>query len=413
MKLRCLICGDTYTEQQVEYVCPKHGDEGILDVEYDYGQIQKEFDELGLNERKETSIWRYEPLLPIQKNTLKPLLAIGNTPLYHCERLAKHLGLQHLYIKDEGRNPTASLKDRAAAIAIVKAKERNANIITAASTGNAAAALSGLCAGIGQENVIFVPKTAPKAKITQLLVCGSRVMLVNGTYDDAFDLCLEATRKYGWYNRNTGYNPYMTEGKKTVSFEIFEQMNVPDVVLVSVGDGCIIGGVHKGFKDLLALGWIDKMPRIYGIQAEGSNYLTQAWERGEDVLTKAPIQAHTVADSISAGLPRDRMKAMRAVKVTNGAFIAVSDDAILEAIPLMATYTGVFGEPAGATALAGLLKLIEKKEVDSSEKIAIINTGNGLKDIPSANRALELVNRQATLIEANVNALNFAFDKRN
>lgn len=409
MKLRCLICDATYTEQEVEYVCPKHGDEGILDVEYDYERVQKEFDALGLKERKESSIWRYEPLLPILQDTPKPLLSIGNTPLYHSERLAKHLGLQHLYIKDEGRNPTASLKDRAAAIAIVKAKERNAKIITAASTGNAAAALSGLCAGIGQENVIFVPKSAPKAKIAQLLVCGSKVMLVNGTYDDAFDLCLEATRKYGWYNRNTGYNPYMTEGKKTVSFEIFEQMNVPDVVLVSVGDGCIIGGVHKGFKDLMALGWIDKMPRIYGIQAEGSNYLTEAWERGENVLTKAPINAQTVADSISAGLPRDRMKAMRAVKETNGAFIAVSDEEILEAIPLMAAYTGVFGEPAGATALAGLLKLIEKKQVDANEKIAVINTGNGLKDIPSANRALELVNRQATLIDADVKVLDEIF----
>ncbi len=409
MHLECLICGKKHEPTAVEYVCPKHGDEGILDVIYDYDKIQFQFELKGLNERKDTSIWRYEPLLPILPQAQKPILHVGNTPLYHAERLGQYLGFPHLYIKDEGRNPTASLKDRAAAIAIVKAREKNAAIITAASTGNAAAALSGLCAGIGQENVIFVPKSAPKAKIAQLLVCGSRVMLVNGTYDDAFELCLEATRKYGWYNRNTGYNPYMTEGKKTVSFEIYEQMEMPDVVLVSVGDGCIIGGVHKGFKDLLALGWIDKMPRIYGIQSEGSNYLTQAWERGEDVLTKPAIKAETVADSISAGLPRDRIKAMRAVKDTNGAFVAISDEAILKAIPLMAAYTGVFGEPAGATALAGLIRLKELQWIEKDERIAVINTGNGLKDIPSANRALELVGKQATLIEADLGALDRAF----
>ena len=409
MHLECLICGEKYSSTEVDYVCPKHGYEGILDVIYDYDKVQFEFEIKELRERKDKSIWRYEPLLPIQQNIEKPLLYVGNTPLYRTERLAKHLGLKHLYIKDEGRNPTASLKDRAAAIAIVKAKEKNAEIITAASTGNAAAALSGLCAGIGQKNVIFVPVSAPKAKIAQLLVCGSEVMLVNGSYDDAFELSLEATRKYGWYNRNTGYNPYMTEGKKTVSFEIFEQMEMPDVVLVSVGDGCIIGGVHKGFKDLLALGWIDKIPRIYGIQSEGSNYLTEAWTNGEDVLTKSPIKAETVADSISAGLPRDRIKAMRAVKETNGAFIAVSDEAILKAIPLMAAYTGVFGEPAGATALAGLLSLLEQNQIGKEERILLINTGNGLKDILSANKALELVGKRGILIEADSKVLDDIF----
>jgi threonine synthase len=166
--------------------------------------------------------------------------------------------------------------------------ERGAKIITTASTGNAAAALSGICASVGQPNVIFVPEKAPAAKIAQLLAYGSTVMLVRGTYDDAFDLCLQAADAYGWYNRNTGFNPYMSEGKKTATLEICEQLawNAPDRIFVSVGDGCIIGGLHKGLKDLMALGWIEKMPKLMGIQAAGSNYLAEAWANGEDVLTK-------------------------------------------------------------------------------------------------------------------------------
>jgi threonine synthase len=245
---------------------------------------------------------------------------------------------------------------------------------------------------MGQPNVIFVPKSAPQAKITQLLVFGATVLLVDGTYDDAFDLCLQAAETYGWYNRNTGYNPYMTEGKKTVSFEIAEQLDwqAPDVVFVSVGDGCIIGGVHKGFKDLLAMGWIEQMPRIIGVQAAGSNYLAEAWAQNEDVLTKPAIQAHTIADSISAGLPRDRLKAMTAVRETNGAFITVTDDEILAAIPALARGCGVFAEPAGAAAYAGLVKAVDQQLVSSTDRIVVINTGNGLKDVASAMKAVEM-----------------------
>jgi threonine synthase len=270
--------------------------------------------------------------------------------------------------------------------------EKGAEIITTASTGNAAAALSGICASVEQDNVIFVPKSAPPAKIAQLLTFGSTVMLVDGTYDDAFELCLEAADAYGWYNRNTGFNPYMSEGKKTVSFEICEQLDwqSPDVIFVSVGDGCIIGGVYKGLYDLLQLGWIDHMPRIIGVQAEGSNFMAEAWEKGEDVLTKPPIDARTVADSISAGLPRDRLKAMRAVRESNGAFVTVSDDEILVAIPELAQKTGVFAEPAGATAYAGLVKAVELGLVSPEDRIVVINTGSGLKDVASAMKAAEM-----------------------
>ncbi|MCB0008814.1 MAG: threonine synthase [Anaerolineales bacterium] len=388
--LRCLICGQTYAPDEIEYVCPHHGYEGIVDVVYDYEAVGRELTREGLRANPDPNIWRYRPLLPISPSAIVPPLQIGGTPLYETPRLAASLGLQHLWVKDDGRQPTASFKDRASAIAVVKAQEKEAAVITTASTGNAAAALSGICASVGQANVIFVPESAPQAKIAQLLTFGSTVLLVQGSYDDAVDLCMAAAAHYGWYNRSTGFNPYMSEGKKTVSFEIAEQLawQAPDAVFVSVGDGCIIGGVHKGFKDLMALGWIEKMPRLYGVQAAGSNYLAEAWANDEDVLTKPAIQATTVADSISAGLPRDRLKAMAAVKGTDGAFVTVSDAAILAAIPALARGSGVFAEPAGAAAYAGLSQAVADGLVGPDERIVVINTGNGLKDIASAMKAV-------------------------
>jgi len=360
-----------------------------------------------LAESNDMTIWRYKPLLPVAEDASVPPLAVGWTPLYKSERLAATLGLKNLWVKDDGRQPTASFKDRASAVAVVKAREKGARIITTASTGNAAAALSGLCASIGQPNVIFVPHTAPEAKIAQLLVFGSRVLLVKGTYDDAFELCLQAAKTYGWYNRNTGYNPYMTEGKKTAAYEICEQLGwrAPDRIFVSVGDGCIIGGLHKGLKDLLALGWIEKMPRLMGVQAEGSAFLYEAWKNDEAVLNKPAIQARTVADSISAGLPRDRIKAMAAVKESNGEFLSVNDTEILAAIPELARGTGVFAEPAAAAAYAGLVKAVDQGRIPSDERVVVLNTGNGLKDVAGAMQAVEEAGTVPLHIKPDLSAL--------
>ena len=404
ISLKSIISGREFDPDEVEYVDPEYGNEGILDVQYDYDLIGSRISREKLHDNRDFTIWRYKPLLPVEPNAFVPPLAVGWTPIYDSPRMATHLGLAQVWVKDDGRNPTASFKDRASAIAVVKARERGAEIITTASTGNAAAALSGLCASVQQPNVIFVPESAPPAKIAQLLVFNSTVMLVQGTYDDAFELCLEAAAEYGWYNRNTAFNPYMTEGKKTASFEICEQLGwqAPDRIFVSVGDGCIIGGLHKGLKDLLALGWIEKMPKLMGIQAEGSSYMYQAWENDEDVLTKPPIDAQTVADSISAGLPRDRIKAMAAVKETGGAYISVTDDEILSAIPAMARLSAVFGEPAGAAAYAGLVKAVEQGQVRSDERIVVLNTGNGLKDIASAMKSVERVGTKPYRVAPNL-----------
>jgi threonine synthase len=298
--------------------------------------------------------------------------------------------LQHVWVKDDGRQPTASFKDRASAIAVAKTRELGYQVVTTASTGNAAAALAGLCAAVDQPNVIFVPQTAPQAKIAQLLVYGATVLLVDGTYDEAFELCLQAAPAFGWYNRNTAYNPYMSEGKKTVAYEVCEQLHwqAPDVVLVPVGDGCIIGGVHKGFRDLLELGWIEHMPRIIGVQAAGSAPLVDAWEQGLEGWDMQPVAAQSVADSIVAGLPRDRIKALRAVRQSNGAFVRVSDEEIIAAIPVLGQACGVFAEPAAAAAYAGLVRAVELDWVDPKDRIVVLSTGSGLKDVATAIRSV-------------------------
>ncbi|MDH3540164.1 MAG: threonine synthase [Acidimicrobiia bacterium] len=415
--LVCVICGTSYPAAAAGYVCPEHpdvgaGNEGILDVRYDYELIGSRITRETLAGSHETTMWRYRPLLPVEPDAVVPPLTVGWTPTYDAPRLAAALGIARVWVKDEGRQPTASLKDRASAMALVKARERGAEVVTTASTGNAAAALSGLAASIGQKNVIFVPETAPQAKVTQLLAYGSTVALVKGNYDAAFDLCMEAAAEFGWYNRNTGFNPYMTEGKKTAGLEILEQLgwDAPDAIFVSVGDGSIIGGVHKAMKDALGLGWIDRTPRIYGIQSAGSDYLVQAFESGEDVLTKAPISADTVADSISADLPRDRIKAMAAVAETGGAFLRVTDDEILEAIPVMARGSGVFAEPAGAAAYAGLVAAVDRGLVDAADRVVVLSTGNGLKDIASAMKAVTAIGTEPMHIRPTLDSLKKALE---
>jgi len=403
LSLRCTICGAEYGPDEVDYVCPHHGNDGILDAVYDYGRIRREVSPQALTASPPRSIWRYMPLLPVDPEVARRLAegtvlgSVGWTPLYPAPRLARELGLKHLWVKDDSRQPTASFKDRASAIAVVKAAERGAEVVTTASTGNAAAALAGLCAAVGQRNVIFVPRTAPQAKVAQLLAFGATVLLVDGTYDQAFDLCLEASAAFGWYNRNTAYNPYMSEGKKTAACEICEQLAAqtgssapfrpPDVILIPVGDGCIIGGIHKGLRDLAALGWIDRMPRLIGVQAEGSSPLVDAWERGLEGWEMVPVEAHSVADSIVAGLPRDRIKALRAVRETGGAFLRVSDEEILAAIPALARGCGVFAEPAAAAAYAGLVKAVGRGLVGADEQVVVLATGSGLKDVASVMKA--------------------------
>ncbi len=378
--LKCMACGKEFPDAPDRYVCDVCGIDGILDVVYDYKSIKISREEIAAS--KNYSLWRYRKMLPVADSTQIAPLQVGWTPLYRASTVEKQLGLNNVYIKDDGRNPTASLKDRASAVGIAKAREAGATTICAASTGNAASSLAGFAASAGLKTVIFVPKRAPKAKVTQLLVYGAKTVIVDDSYDRAFELSVEITKKFGFYNRNCAYNPFLVEGKKTVAYEIWEQMGfeVPDRVYVSIGDGCITSGIYKGFYDLMQLGLSDRMPRIIGVQAAGCNPVEVAMKTGEFVAQ----QGNTIADSIAVGIPRNRLKAMRAFKESNGDCISVTDDEIKSALLEMPRSTGVFGEPAGVTAFAGFKKHAVTGNIKADEKVVVLITGNGLKDIESA-----------------------------
>ena len=386
--LRCVHCGREYDPKDVEYFCPACGyHEGILDVVYDYAAIRKVLNRAALAADRSLSMWRYLPLLPVADASLIPHLQVGWTPLYDAPLLAAELGIARCWVKDEGRNPTASFKDRASAMGVVKALEQKASRITCASTGNAASSLAGFAAAAGISATIFVPERAPEAKVAQLLVYGAEVFSVLGTYDEAWELCMQASAEFGWYNRNCAINPYLIEGKKTVSLELAEQFlaltpgSFPDWVVVSVGDGCTIGGVWKGLREMQCLGMLPRLPRILGVQADGCSPFVVAWREKAGLV---PCIADTLADSIAVGHPRNFSKGMNAVSESGGAFVSVSDEEILQSIPMLARMTGVFGEPAGVAGVAGIKRAVELGIIDPSQSVALIMTGNGLKDIHSA-----------------------------
>lgn len=393
---KCVECGREHRIGETEYVCASCG--GNLDLVYDYGRVRTQLTKASLTGDRNFTMWRYRALLPIEDSSAVPSLTVGWTPIYNCPKLAERYGVKQLLIKDDGRNPTASFKDRPSALAVVKAQEARAAIITTASSGNAGSALAGICASVGMESVIFVPASAPAAKIAQLQIYGATVVLVEGTYDHAYDLCIEASRRFGWYQRSTGYNPFTREGKKTAALEIAEQLNwnVPDKVFVAVGDGNIISGLWKGFNDLHRIGFIDRLPQMIGVQSATASAIVDA-ANGDGIIQEGP--AHTIADSINVGKPRDATMAVRAIQASEGRGVKVSDDEIIAAIPKLARETGVFAEPAAAAAYAGFMKLCESSAISSRERVLLMLTGNGLKDVDAVRQAVGEPMRVAPDIE--------------
>jgi threonine synthase len=397
----CSACGKLHAPDESEYTCLACGPRGILEPAHlpdlkaegsssDEDFEQQEEREHSLPFTRSPGIWRYEKLLCLSPVAPRSPLLVGATPLLHAQRLGQTLGLPHLYIKNDSLNPTGSLKDRASAVALARAAEIGARRVAVASTGNAGSSLAGLAASMGIPAAIFVPASAPRAKLIQALLYGAQVFAVQGSYDDAFELCLQACDHFGWYNRNTAYNPYTIEGKKTVAYEIYEQLGntAPDAVFVPTGDGCILSGVARGFRDLQTLGMIDRMPRLVAVQAEGANAIARALA-GTGALSA--IEAHSVADSISVDVPRNGAMAVRDVRRSGGRAVVVSDEAILAAVRELAATTGIFAEPAAAASLAGLRAYLEEgtEELAQSrhEIVVLLVTGTGLKDVDAATRA--------------------------
>lgn len=386
LRLQCVCCGQQYWTR-VPYTCPVCGTTGILDVQYDYAAVRRVLSRKILRRRAEHSHWRYRELLPIATRPGLPGLQVGWTPICDARRLANQVGLRSLLLKDEGRNPTGSLKDRASSIAAVRALRERSPIVACASTGNAASSLAGMAASLGLRSVIFVPQRAPEPKVTQLLIFGATVFRVLGGYDHAFRLSQQACERWGWYDRNCAINPYLMEGKKTVGFEIAEQLGwqAPDWIALSVGDGCTIAGAWKAFRELKILGLIDRTPRMLGVQAAGAAPVTEAFRSGTALQ---PIVPETIADSIAVGVPRNWQKALMAIRESRGTMINVTDDEILDAMRYTGKLAGVFAEPAAAAAVAGLKRAVGEGIVFKRSSAVAIITGSGLKDIHAAQKAV-------------------------
>jgi threonine synthase len=328
--------------------------------------------------------------LPVERQYF-PAIPVGNTPLWHpapevpSENLLKKYGFPDLYLKDDGANPTGSLKDRASFLVAAFARKHGISEVVVASTGNAGSSMAGVGAAAGLKVKLFLPKTAPPAKMIQALQYGADLVLADKNYDQAFSLSLEYSNRHGGMNRNTAYNPMTIEGKKTVAFELFNQLKkAPDHVFVSVGDGVILSGVYKGFRDLLQLGRIEKIPVVHAVQASGSDAICRAMESGSfEGQPEIPVRAaKTVADSISVDIPSNGHLAVKNLKTFDGHCFTVTDEEILSAQKELSSSYGLFSEPAAATAYAGFLK--QKAALDSSETCVVLLTGNGLKDINSA-----------------------------
>ena len=337
--------------------------------------------------------FRVADLLPVAAAYFPPI-PVGDTPLWEPANLRRELGFGHLYIKDDGSNPTSSFKDRASFLVSAFAKQHGIRDIVLASTGNAGSSMAGIGAAAGQRVTLFLPKTAPAAKLVQALQYGATVYRVDGSYDRAYDLSLEFSALRGGMNRNTAYNPMTIEGKKTAALEIFRQLGrAPDALFVATGDGCIVAGIYKGFRDLMGLGLSERMPTIYSVQAAGSDALFRAFQTGR--FEKRPTR--TVADSICVDVPRNGLHALKQLKRHGGRVVTVSDDQIIAAQARLSRSTGLFTEPAGAAAFAGFLNVMPELQKDAA--IVIITTGNGLKDTAAATRGIVVPQQTIRTIE--------------
>ena len=382
--LTCVMCGAEYPAgPRAPMTCPRCGITGILDVRYDYKAVARRLTRRALAGRTDLSHWRYRELLPLGARARLPALAVGWSPIVPAPALARRLGLGSLLLKDDGRNPSASLKDRASSVGAAKALEARKRTIACASTGNAASSLACMAASLGLQAIIFVPERAPEPKLAQLLTFGATVLRVRGSYDQTWDLCQRSCEKWGWYNRNAAVNPYLVEGKKTVGLEICEQLEwrLPEWVAVSVGDGCTIAGTWKGIREMRTLGLIRRAPKILGVQAAGAAPVTEAFRSGGALK---PIEPHTFADSIAVGVPRNWKKAVDAVRESGGTMLNVGDDEIQEAMRATGRLAGVFAEPAAAASVAGLARAAREGIIPRRASTLAVITGNGLKDTRAA-----------------------------
>ena len=370
-QLQCIECHALYDPDEIIYTCPSCG--GLLEVIYDLSEIDfRKTDEC-------RSVWKYKALLPVN---IKPVtIQEGGTPLYHTERLEQDLELSEIFVKHEGLNPTGSFKDRGMTVGVTKAIELGMKTVACASTGNTSASLATYAAKAGIPAVVLLPggKVA-LGKIAQALIHGAKVLNIRGNFDEALRLVREVCDEYGFYLLNS-INPFRLEGQKTIAFEIADELGweVPDRVILPVGNAGNISAIYKGFKELKELGITNAIPKMTGIQAEGSRPVVDAIDCGLAEIVPEP-NPETIATAIRIGDPVNAAKALRAIRESGGLAISVSDEEIVSAQRDLASTEGIGVEPASATSIAGLRKLVAEGMIDADERIVCITTGNIMKD---------------------------------
>ena len=386
MLQRCIECGKTYDVDEIVYTCECGG---LLEIVYDYEEIKDKVSREKFRER-ELGVWRYIEYLPVKDESKIVSLHEGGTPLYRCKNLEKELGVKELYVKNEGANPTGSFKDRGMTMGVTRANELGVNVVGCASTGNTSASLAAYSARASKKCIVLLPSgNVALGKLAQAMFYGAKVIQIGGNFDDALLMVRKLAEEGKIYLLNS-INPFRLEGQKTIGFEICDQLNwnVPDRVILPVGNAGNISAIWKGFKEFKETGITDALPKMTGIQAEGAKPIVDAFKKGvkEIVPEEHP---ETIATAIRIGNPVNYPKALDAIYSSGGLAESVSDEEITAAQKLLARKEGIFVEPASASSIAGLIKLIEMDAIDRDEKIVCITTGNGLKDPDAAIRASE------------------------
>ena len=374
VSLKCRECGKEHPPTKLN-ICDDCF--GPLDVTYDFGKITLK---RGSFDWRPRNIWRYSELLPVVDRRHVVDLQVGFTPLLQAANLGRELGLRHLYVKNDTVNPTFSFKDRPAEVAVSKAVEFGDSVVCAVSTGNLAGAVAAHAARAGLSSYILTPSDTEAAKIAQILAYGAKVFAVDGTYDDANRLAIQASDELGWNVVNVTSRPYYVEGSKTIAFELCEQFGwtPPDNVVIPTASGALLRAISVGFEQFLELGLIDRKPRIFGAQAEGCSPIAKAFREGRTEVKPIEKPA-TIAKSIAIGDPGDGKYVLKVVRGSDGGVESATDEEILSGIFDLARTEGVFTEPAGAVVVAVARKLARSGKISPDESTVCCVTGNGLK----------------------------------
>lgn len=379
----CINCKTTYGIDEIVYFCKKCGD--ILEIKFDYKELAERLIESNWLS-KPLSVWRYRDFMPIHESTKIITLNEGGTGLHRSDRLGAELGLKNLYVKNEGENPTGSFKDRGMTMGVTKAVELGARHVICASTGNTSASLAAYAARAGIRCTVLIPSgKIAYGKLSQAMIHGAKVLQVRGNFDQALEFVLKLAEKHKNIYLLNSINPFRIEGQKSLGFEICEQLNnqAPDRIVIPVGNAGNISAVWKGLTEFYKLDYIKKLPKMTGIQAAGSAPITQAIKAGSDKII--PVEhPETIATAIRIGAPVSWKKAVNAIRESNGTAETVTDEEILDAQKILARIEGIFVEPASASSIAGLKKLVKSGVIGKDEHVVCITTGHGLKDPDTA-----------------------------